>query len=46
MTLERRRPDETPADPEVTDDIRAADEEARHDAAERRAELLERLRKL
>jgi hypothetical protein len=46
VTVERRKPDEMPADPEVTAELRAADEEALQEAAERRAELLDRLREL
>jgi hypothetical protein len=46
VTVERRKPDETPADPEVTAELRAADEEARQEAAERKSELLDRLRDL
>lgn len=46
MTFERRIPRETPADPDITDEFRAADSEAREEVAERGAELLERLRKL
>jgi len=46
VTVERRKPDETPADPEVTAELRAADEEARQEAAERKSELLNRLRDL
>jgi len=46
VTVERRKRDEMPADPEVTAELRAADEEARKEAAERRSELLDRLREL
>jgi hypothetical protein len=46
VTVERRKRDEMPADPEVTADLRAADEEALQEAAERSSELLDRLRKL
>jgi hypothetical protein len=46
VTVERRKPDEMPADPEVTAELRAADEEALQEAAERRSELLDRLREL
>ena len=46
VTVERRKPAEMPADPEVTEELRAADEEARQEAAERRSELLDRLREL
>jgi hypothetical protein len=44
VTLERRKPHETPADPEITAEVRDADEEARQEALRRRAELLERMR--
>lgn len=46
VTFERRIPREMPLDPEITEELRAADDEARGEAAERGAELLERLRKL
>jgi hypothetical protein len=46
VTAERRKRDEMPDDPEVTAELRAADEEARQQAAERRSELLDRLREL
>lgn len=46
VTVERRKPLEAPADPDITEDLRVADAEAREEAAERSAELLDRLRKL
>ena len=46
VTVERRKPLEVPVDPDITDELRAADSEAREEVAERGAELLERLRKL
>lgn len=46
VTVERRKPLEVPVDPDITAELKAADIEARVEAAERSAELLERLRKL
>lgn len=46
VTVERRKPLEVPVDPDITEELRAADSEAREEAAGRSAELLERLRKL
>ncbi len=46
VTVERRKPLEVPVDPDITEELRAADSEARAEAASRGAELLERLRKL
>jgi hypothetical protein len=44
VTLERRKPHETPADPEITAEARAADDEALQEAMRRKADLLDRLR--
>ncbi|HEY9410821.1 MAG TPA: hypothetical protein VIP77_14670 [Jiangellaceae bacterium] len=46
MTVERRKPAEVPEDPDLTPELRAADDEAKQEFAERGAELLERLRRL
>jgi hypothetical protein len=46
VTVERRKPLEVPVDPDITAELKAADIEARVEAAERSAELLERLRRL
>jgi hypothetical protein len=46
VTVERRKPDEVPADPEITPELKIADTEARQEFAERGAELLERLRQI
>ncbi|PSK98261.1 hypothetical protein CLV30_12047 [Haloactinopolyspora alba] len=46
VTVERRKPREVPVDPDITDELRAADAEARDEVAERSSELLERLRQL
>jgi hypothetical protein len=46
VTVERRKPLEIPVDPDITDELRGADDEARAEAALRGAELLERLRQL
>lgn len=46
VTVERRKPAETPTDPEASAEVQAADDEARQEAAQRAPELLERLRKL
>lgn len=46
VTVERRKPKEVPADPDITPELQEADEGARQEFAERGAELLERLRKL
>ena len=47
VTAERRRqPFELPPDPDITEELKAADDEARQEFVERAPELLERLRKL
>jgi hypothetical protein len=48
VTADRRRRQafELPPDPDITEDLKAADDEARQEFAERAPELLERLRKL
>ncbi|WP_166347112.1 hypothetical protein [Phytoactinopolyspora limicola] len=46
MSFGRRVREEMPVDPEITAELRAADEAARQECAERGVELLERLRRL
>lgn len=46
MDVKRRRPEESPADPEITAELREADVEAQREFSERSAEFLERLRGL
>jgi hypothetical protein len=46
VSFGRRVPQEIPIDPEITAELRAADEEARQEFAERSVEVLERLRSL
>ncbi|NDL58222.1 hypothetical protein [Phytoactinopolyspora mesophila] len=46
MSFGRRIPQEVPIDPEITAELRAADEEARQEFAQRSFEVLERLRSL